>query len=516
MWGRVIGLDLGSHSLKLVELRTSLRQIEVARVQAVPALPDPDAALAALDPAAFAGARVVCAIASPRLTRRVLRFPFRSRKRLAQAVPFEIENETPFAIEDVVVDYELLPSAHAEAEVAAALVRREEVASRLEQLQAVGISPRVMEGEGLCLANLEGFRGEEEPHVIADLGHRKTTLCLVVDGHPRAARTLPFGGTLLTQAIADELGCPMEEAERAKCSEGIFERGLEVRYSRAAAVLDNLARDMVRALTSFEPILAGPAEEQLRGLTLVGGTARLPRLDAYLRERTGISTRRLEFPPQAELGEFAAAGDPVLFAPALALAARGTARARTRTNFLQGEFAPRFELTGLGPQFRWTGRLAAAALGLALVSGATQLAVADRQADRLEAQMEELWGEVAPGQPLPRSIPGALRDTLRDARDRADQLGLYGGNLSALGLLTEISRKVPAELSLIFEELSIDGQVVRIRGHTPSFAAVDQLQAALSDDPHFGEIRVSEIQADSNRGGNTFSLTIRLAQGATP
>ena len=76
--------------------------------------------------------------------------------------------------------------------------------------------------------------------------------------------------------------------------------------------------------------------------------------------------------------------------------------------------------------------------------------------------------------------------------------------------MTEISRLVPGDLSLIFEELAIDGQVVRIRGHTPSFAAVDQLQASLRDDPRFGEIRVSEIQADAKRGGNTFSLTISL------
>ena len=58
---------------------------------------------------------------------------------------------------------------------------------------------------------------------------------------------------------------------------------------------------------------------------------------------------------------------------------------------------------------------------------------------------------------------------------------------------------------------AIDGQVVRIRGHSPSFAAVDQLQASLRRDSRFDDIRVSEIQADAKRGGNTFSLTISLA-----
>ena len=149
-------------------------------------------------------------------------------------------------------------------------------------------------------------------------------------------------------------------------------------------------------------------------------------------------------------------------------------------------------------------------MGLALLSSAGRYVLADNRADAFEAQLERIWQASVPGAPVPTNVPGALKSALRDTRGRADTLGLYGGNLSALDLLTEISRLVPGDLSLIFEELAIDGQVVRIRGHTPSFAAVDQLQASLRNDPRFGEIRVSEIQADTKRGGNTFSLTISL------
>jgi len=40
------------------------------------------------------------------------------------------------------------------------------------------------------------------------------------------------------------------------------------------------------------------------------------------------------------------------------------------------------------------------------------------------------------------------------------------------------------------------------------------LKAALAAFPHFGEIRVAEIQADAARGGNNFSVTIGLTQGS--
>jgi type II secretion system protein L len=220
---------------------------------------------------------------------------------------------------------------------------------------------------------------------------------------------------------------------------------------------------------------------------------------------------RLSVPPGETTGAFLAAGDPLRFAPALALALRGTLRARTRTNFLQAEFAPRLDVRRIARELRATAVLAAIALVLALGVGAGRIAVQSRRAAALEAQLAQIWNEAQPGRPVPANVSKSLEQALRDAQQRADFLGIYGGNLSALDVLTQISKRVPKDLSIILEELSIDGQVVRFRGHTPSFAAVDQLKTALAAFPHFGEIRVSEIQADATRGGNTFSVTIGLA-----
>ncbi|MEN8183579.1 MAG: PilN domain-containing protein, partial [Myxococcota bacterium] len=108
------------------------------------------------------------------------------------------------------------------------------------------------------------------------------------------------------------------------------------------------------------------------------------------------------------------------------------------------------------------------------------------------------------------NVLGAMREAVRSANSRADLLGVYAGNLSALDLLTEISARVPANLPVIFEELNIDRQTVRIRGHTESFENVDRLQAELAAFVPFSEIRVSEIQSDARRGGKTFNLTISL------
>jgi general secretion pathway protein L len=517
MLGKSVGLDLGSHSIKLVELRQSLRSIELGRLVAVPVAPGA-APLEALGDAVaslgVAGERVVCAIAGDRVARRPIRFPFRDRRRIAQAVPFEIESETPFELDQVFVDWELVGDRKAGADVVATVVPRAEVARQLEALRELGVETRLLEVEGLALANLAGLVELPGTRLLVDLGHRKTTLCLMVDGVARAARTLPLGGRLLTEAIARERGVAWDEAERRKHRDGVLGPDLAPISPATARAFERLVRELVRSVGGFESALGAPPEKAIEEVTLLGGGARLQRIDEYLGAQLGIRTARLSVPPGATTGAFLAAGDPLRFAPALALALRGTLRSRTRMNFLQAEFAPRLDLRRVGRQLRTTAVLAAIALLLGLALGGARIAAQSRQAAVLEAELAAIWSQAQPGRPVPANVARSLEQALRDAQQRADFLGIYGGQLSALDVLTEISKLVPKDLAVIFEELSIDGQVVRLRGHTPSFAAVDQLKTALAAFPHFGEIRVSEIQADAARGGNTFSVTIGLSQAA--
>ncbi|MDH3686442.1 MAG: hypothetical protein OEP95_09455, partial [Myxococcales bacterium] len=97
------------------------------------------------------------------------------------------------------------------------------------------------------------------------------------------------------------------------------------------------------------------------------------------------------------------------------------------------------------------------------------------------------------------------------AQDRADTLGVYRGNLSALDILTEISARIPPDVDVVFEELAIDRQIVQIKGHSPAFGSVDRLRAELAKFAPFSAIVVGDITRDARRGGQTFSMRISLA-----
>jgi general secretion pathway protein L len=190
--------------------------------------------------------------------------------------------------------------------------------------------------------------------------------------------------------------------------------------------------------------------------------------------------------------------------------------ARTRMNFRQDEFARRVDLTQYGSQLRGTAWRGAAAILVALVWVLVGITLGNRQARELETRTASLYEQAFPGRPVPDNVLATMRGAVQDAHGRADVLGVYAGNLSALDILTELSARVPQNLPVIFEELNIDRRTIRIRGHTERFENVDRLQKELETFEPFSQIRVSEIQSDARRGGKTFNLTISLGErGAT-
>lgn len=510
---RVLGLDIGSHSVKAVELRQALgRDLEVVQLRSFE-LDDPAPALATELRHLVAAhdlplQHVVVSVAGDRLSTRRLSFPFKERRKVAAAVPFEVEEQVPFDLKDYVVDWDTAGESATGLEVSACIVPRQEISLLLETLAEAGVVPRVIEAEGLALSNLATILELPGTRLLADVGHRKTSLALCRDGRVLATRTVPIAGKALTLAIAQERGLGEVEAERAKQEEGVIGNR---RAAQSIAVLDRLAREIARTLASFEPLLPGGAG--IERAHLLGGSAKLAGLDIYLAERTGVAFDRLPLPRGPLGAAFVAKGDTLLFAPAMALALRGTTRTATRVNLRQGEFAERIDLRGIARELRPTALVAGGLLAAATLAGGVDIWKNAHTAGVHEDASRAIASEALNGADPGEDSLAAMENALRDAERRAETLGVYRGNLSALDLLTEISANVPKGLEVVFEELSIERDAVQIRGHTPDFKAVDQLTSELKKFPAFSDVQVGSSDTDPRRGGVNFDVRIRVAGG---
>jgi general secretion pathway protein L len=511
----VLGLDLGSHSLKVVELAQGLRSAEVMRFHSE--LREPDATLASqlarmLSIGSFPRDNVVAALRGDRISVRRLLFPFAEKRRIAQAVPFELEDQVPFDIAEMVIDWAPAERDGAQSHVISVLAPRTEVSALIETLHEARCDARIIEAEGLVLANLASSFEFPGTRLLVDIGHAKTTVCAIRAGEPVSARSIGIAGRAFTEAVAQERSLSLEQAERWKHERGIAEPGVGSPFPRAEAVLARLANEIRRFAQALEPQLPGG----IGGVVLVGGGAQLDRIDTWLAERTELPTERLGR-PRADAGlDKIAEGDPLLLAPALALALRGSGRAVTRMNLRQDEFARRADFSRVRREYGSTGILAAIVAALALVSFTTGAVLESHAAGGVEGQIAALYREAFPDGPMPDNPVAAMRDAVRDAEERAEFLGVYRGNLSALDVFTEISKRVPKELDVGFEELSIDKQTVRLRVNAKTFDAADRLGAELAKFPPFEQAQIGAIERDSRSGGTKFNVTISLAGDAAP
>ena len=177
----ILGLDIGSHSVKAVELRQTVRGVEILALQTL-RRGDDETPLSEfvqhfLRMHRLSTDHVVCAIPGDRLSSHRLSFPFRDRKKLTQAIPFEIEASTLFELEDFLVDWELVGGDRSHAKIAATIAPRKEVSELLATLGAAGCEPRTLEAEGLILSHLSGLIDLPGSQLLVDLGHRKTVCC---------------------------------------------------------------------------------------------------------------------------------------------------------------------------------------------------------------------------------------------------------------------------------------------------------------------------------------------------
>jgi len=514
----VLGLDVGSHGIKAVELKVSPRSIAPGQYRVHPRV-DAEAPLGDhlqrfLGMHHLPTEQVASALPARQLSTRRLEFPFSDARRLDQAIPFEIESKTPFDLDELVVDWNLLAGDRQHGVVAATLARKEHVGEAIATLEQAGCPPQILEAEGLVLANLAPVFGLDGTHLIADVGHEKTTFCAVIDGRPALARSIPTAGRAMTEALASELGLDFEAAEQRKLEGGALGRGGSGGSPGVAAIVDRIAREAVRTLEAAEARHGeGPVAREAT-LTLVGGSARLEGLDGALTRRTGLKAHRLRMPADAPHANLAEGIDPVLFGPALALALRLSGEAVTRMNFRQGDFAFRQDFRDLfGRELRPTAALASVFIGLLFASTIAGIVVENQRASRHRDAAAQLYSEAFPDRAsVPANPSSALRGELSAAQDRAEFLGLYSGNRSALALLAELSAAIPTDLEVRITEVNIDRNVIRLDVDAQGYEAADRLTSVLSETSPFESAEVSgSVRTDRKTGGVSFNVNIPLA-----
>jgi type IV pilus assembly protein PilM len=303
----LIGVDISSTSVKMVELSGSQEKPELVRytIEPLPRDAITDGNVANMETVGAAIERAVrklgsrtkgAAVALPTsmvITKKIT-LPATDREDdLELAVEGEANQYIPFALDEVNLDFAVigpLAGDPTQVEVMIAAARREKVEDRVAAVETAGLKAVVMDVEAMAVMSayermaesLPG-KGVDQNIGVLDVGATSTRFYVFRNDEQIFMRESPFGGNQLTQEIQRAYNMTNEEAEAAK-------RGGNLPSNYDNDVLrpyvDTLAIEAARALQFF---LTSNAQGQLDYLLLAGGCAALPGLVEAVSRRTNVT-----------------------------------------------------------------------------------------------------------------------------------------------------------------------------------------------------------------------------------
>ena len=447
--------------------------------------------------------RVVVSIPAYHCSLRNLSLPFTDEKKLTQVVPFEVESQLPFSMEDAVVDHHPLTQDNGNSLLLVAAAPKVILGGLLALLSKVGIDPAVLDLDALALYTVAnyGIKSKElDPLVVIDVGANKTTLVVMDQAQVRFVRSILQGSQQWTGLLAKAWSVSMEEAEGKKRQDGMEGES----ESDVQTVLNPWVKEIARTLH----VAQGESQKTIRNLLLCGGGSRLKGLDLWVAKAFDLQLLTMN-PPVFE--EKKASWDPSL-SLALGLALKGAGVGKTsRINFRQGEFTYQKEVEQSRKKTRWAW---VGALIFLLVLGLDYGVRYKIRASTYEKARAEVRQTFVAMFPEVRNIVDEVYQAETMVAELKKKAALFGGKgTSVVGFLGELTIRIPKDVEIKVNELVIDPGRIRIDAETESFEAIDRIKAEVLKSDLFVEAEVSNAKMSAKEDRVKFSLTIQLSHG---
>lgn len=329
-----IGLDIGSHSVKLVHLSPGKEGPKLlSGLEEEFYVPDggdlgrvAEAIRGVFQRAGLKrgrGEEVVTSLSGPETAIKQVEFPLLTDEELSSAIKWQAGKHLPFGIEEAVLDYQVLSrdKKSKSMSVLLAAVTKAHLNEHYRLLEKAGIEPLIVDLSPLAVMNAfltTQVLVDDNAVVVLDLGASKTILDMFCPGELFFTREVPLSGHHLTAEVQRHLDVTYEEAEKIK-REGESEKEL---LDILKGPLNQLVFEIRRSLGYYETRTGG---KSFHKLYLAGGSARLANLGRHLQSNLGVPVEELNPLRGIEIDEdqkeqYAAAPQLTL---ALGLALRG-------------------------------------------------------------------------------------------------------------------------------------------------------------------------------------------------
>jgi Tfp pilus assembly PilM family ATPase len=435
---------------------------------------------------------------------RELIFPFNDLAKIKAVLDHELARVLPFSLKGAEVRLvSHWPNARGGRGVLVAVVPANTIAALKDDFKQAGLflESIVTEYESvsaLFLSSPTHDRGQTA--TLVDLGENQTLICTFADGRLRYARCLTLGLGNIRQ------GMPTTDRGPEELLADEFEG---ISHLPAARFLESLSRELHLSLTVSGEAVQGTVET----LYLSGGGADIHGISAYFEEITGAEVhnwQELLLPVISEQLASPTAPARRYWSPAIV---SGLASLSINVA-LQSHFKSSMVKEHLDP--RVMAVMVLLLLNLTVVLYGSKLLIEARRSRIVNAALEERFKKN-----LERDFPHAvgkdkplnyLRKPLSQMRSGKQMLNSLPEKL--LDIVKELTTMLPGSPDLILESLTTGGDIVTLKGRTPSYGLLEQLKAKVEESAAFTRVTVQSATKIRENSKNEvgFELEMEVAR----
>jgi type IV pilus assembly protein PilM len=339
----VVGIDVGSSSVKLVQLKEVKGGYRLLNLGIAQLPPEAIVDNTVMDSVAVVEAirnlvenqkiktkNVATSVSGHSVIIRKISMPAMTEDEVAASIEWEAEQFIPFEISEVNLDFQILgPDVKDPSQMTVLLVaaKKDFVNEGLSVFGECGLNPVVLDIDCFALENAyQANYDTDEGDIVAlvDIGAGEMNVNVLKGGNSVFTRDIQVGGNMFNEEIQKRLGLNSEEAEQIKLGgevEGVDAAALSTVLSESA---DSLAQEIQRSLDYFS---ATSADDKVGRLFISGGVVRMAGISEVLEQRLGVPVeilnpfRRIEIDEEHFDPEYVQAVSP-LFAVGMGLAMR--------------------------------------------------------------------------------------------------------------------------------------------------------------------------------------------------
>jgi type IV pilus assembly protein PilM len=230
-------------------------------------------------------------------------------KKIADIVKYEAKQQIPFALEDVIWDYQRMAGGQEvdgfalDTEIGLFAMKREQVQKALAPFNKAGIEVDVIQLAPIAIYNYVSFdvttdlpEGEEynseapPPSIVVLSVGTDTSDLVVTNGYRVWQRNIPLGGNHFTKQLSKELKLTFAKAEHLKRNPKQADDPKAI-FQSMRPVFADMVTEVQRSLGFFQSL---DRKAKIDGIVVLGNTVKLPGLVQYLSKHLGYEVREIE------------------------------------------------------------------------------------------------------------------------------------------------------------------------------------------------------------------------------